>query len=92
MDEIVKAFLENGLFGVVAALAISFGWRMYRDRIASEKASQERIDKLTKDHQLEMQALEQRYITKAETWMQQFHDLARSGFEVADAVERRYGR
>lgn len=59
---------------------------------ALHEAQKERLREILAVHKEEMKALEERYITKAETWMQQYHDLAKAGFEIADAQERRYGR
>ena len=92
MEEIVKVLLQSGLLGAVTLIALLAARKLYLDLANSRKAFDERIDKLHTEHKAEMKALEERYITKAETWMQQYHDLAKTLAEIADAQERRYGR
>ncbi len=70
--------------------ALNKGHREETEKLYKEHA--DRISKILSEHKEEMKALEERYITKAETWMQQYHDLAKTLAEIADAQERRYGR
>lgn len=99
MSEIISKFLEYGVLGMIALLAMWVAWRkdrefndLTKEKDALHKEHAERLETLTTDHKNEMMALEERYITKAETWMQQHHELARAQNEVLTAMERRYGR
>jgi len=99
MEELISKFLEYGLLGVVALAAIWIAWRkdrenktLHEEKDEMHNAHAQQLETLVTDHKSEMMALEERYITKAETWMQQHHELARAQNEVLVAMERRYGR
>lgn len=94
-----EVLLQSGVLGVVTLVAFLVARKLYLDLAKARHAKDElhekhkaEIRQIHEDHKEEMKALEERYITKAETWMQQYHDLAKAGFEIADAQERRYGR
>jgi hypothetical protein len=96
---VVEVLLQSGVLGIVALIALLVARKLYLDLAKSRKAKDElhekhkaEINAIHERHKEEMKALEERYITKAETWMGQYHDLAKAGFEIADAQERRYGR
>jgi len=99
MQEIISKFLEYGVLGIIALLAMAVAWRKDRenktlndekDELHKEHAA--RLTTLAGEHKSEMMALEERYITKAETWMQQHYELSRAQNEVLTSMERRYGR
>jgi ABC-type nickel/cobalt efflux system permease component RcnA len=99
MTVIVSKFLEYGILGLIALLAIWFAWRKDRDNKTLNEEKDElhkehavQLGTITSDHKAEMMALEERYITKAETWMQQHYELSRAQNEVLTSMERRYGR
>ena len=99
MEELISTFLEYGLLGVIALAAIWVAWRkdrenkeMVEEKDALHAAHATRLETLITDHKSEMMALEERYITKAETWMQQHYELARAQNDVLVAMERRYGK
>lgn len=80
MDHVISAFLEYGLLGVVCLVALWFALKKDREAKAlSEEKDElhkhysERMEKQATDTKSEIIALEERYITKAETWMQQYH-------------------
>lgn len=76
----------------MALVAGWIAWRMYKDNTKLREDHNDRLMKLTEDHKNEMKALEERYITKAETWMAQYHELARAQTSVMDSIERRFTR
>lgn len=99
MSELISKFLEYGILGIIALAGVWIAWRKDRENKAlhEEKdelhtAHAERLETLVTDHKNEMTALEERYITKAETWMQQHHELASAQNELLVSLERRYGR
>ena len=80
MDHVISAFLEYGLLGVVALAALWFALKKDRaltisvdEKDALHKHYSTRMEKAAKEAKAEIIALEERYITKAETWMQQYH-------------------
>jgi hypothetical protein len=81
MIELLKDLAESGVIGLVAVIALRWAMRMYQD-----------MQKMQKAHQQAMEALRERLITKAETWMEKYHELAKAQNELLDAIERRYGR
>ena len=99
MSELISKFLEYGILGMIALLAMYIAFRKDRENLAlhEEKdalhtAHAERLETLVTDHKNEMTALEERYITKAETWMHRHHELASAQNELLVSLERRYGR
>jgi hypothetical protein len=91
-EAVSNIFLVHGPLGVMALVAGWIAWRMYKDNAKLREDHNERLVKLTEDHKNEMKALEERYITKAETWMAQYHELARAQTSVMDSIERRFQR
>jgi hypothetical protein len=75
--EIAKVFLQYGLLGAIAILALYYGWR--KDREAKAAAE---------DHQAEMTKFADRYISKAETWAARYEELARELKSLVDAIRR----
>jgi hypothetical protein len=88
-----------GPIGLVAGLAITAVVKLYRDRerdrklfakqLAEERAAceKERGERLA-----EMRLLEERYVTKAETWMNQYQEFSKAATAVVDAAMKRYRR
>lgn len=70
-----------GPLGVLALVAITAAVKLYRDR-----------EKERKEHAQEMRTLEERYIAKAETWMEKYQDFSKATTQVVDAAMRRYRR
>jgi Flp pilus assembly protein TadB len=90
-SEITKIFLQYGLLGAIAILALLYGWRKDREAKSAAEATQERIDAQAKEHQTEMAKLADRYIAKAESWSAQYHELARELKTMIDAIRRAPG-
>lgn len=89
--EFVKQLASYGLLGVVSAL---FGaWALSKDRQLTKERLQymEKLEAQAAAHKAEMHALEERYITKAETWMTKHHELMASMNDVMDRLEKRLG-
>lgn len=91
-EAVSNIFLVHGPLGVMAMVAGWIAWRMYKDNGKLRDEQKETLAKLHEDHKNEMKALEERYITKAETWMAQYHELARAQTSVMDSIERRFQR
>lgn len=89
--ELFKAIASYGLLGVVCAL---FGVIAFSK---DKQLTKERLEYMTKleakdaEHKSEMHALEERYITKAETWMGKYHELMGSMNEVMEQLTKRVG-
>lgn len=92
MNDIVGAFLEHGLLGVVTLIALWFAFKKDREATALHEAHAESTAALNATHKSEMEALQERYITKAETWMSKYHEMADSQNEVLISLERRWGK
>ncbi len=99
MGNVIGVFLEHGVLGVVALLAIWFAIRKDREvaSVVAEKdalhgAHAAAIAELNLTHKAEMEALQERYITKAETWMSKYHEMTDSQNDVLISLERRWGK
>lgn len=77
MTELLQSLGDYGAIGLIAIVALGWAYRLYRD--------------LQKERQ-RMDALRERYITKAETWMNKYHDMAKAQTSMLEAFERRYGK
>lgn len=89
---ISNAFLVYGPLGLVALVSLLAAYRFYLDK---EKANKEHAETLAAErdqHAQEMRAMEDRYITKAETWMEKNHELAASINQVLESISKRYDR
>lgn len=99
MDPLLKLFLQYGVVGAVAIAALWVAWRMFKDykaqteaRLADSKTHTDALATIGRDHANEMKALEERYIAKAEKWMEKNYDLARELAQIAELLERRWGK
>lgn len=80
-DTVLNAFLVHGPLGLIALLATLVAVKLYRDLQAERlKRDEERL------------ALEQRYITKVESFIEKNHELVKSSVALADAMQRRIDR
>lgn len=98
--EAVKIILESGVLGAVAVLSLGAAWRLYRDRQEAERRHATELAKLNAEHVLatrelrdqhgvEMATLRDRLVTKAESWMAKYYDLATA---IRETVERLGGK
>lgn len=88
-----------GPIGVLAAIAITAVVKLYRDRerdrrthvkqLLDERAS---FAKQLAEERAAYERLEERYITKAEKWMDKYQDFSKAVTAVVDAAMRRYRR
>ncbi len=92
MSQVVGAFLEHGLLGIVTLIALWFAFKKDRENVALHKDHAAATDAMNKEHKLEVTAIQERYITKAETWMAKYHEMASSQVDVLSALERRWGK
>lgn len=95
----LKSFLEHGLLGCVAILCIYWAVRKDRECTTQTKEHSSKIEELSashlekleaqdKAHQDEMRALGDRLITRSETMVEKYHDLARELKMLVDAMQR----
>lgn len=89
---ISNAFLVYGPLGLVALVSLLATVRFYRDKEAAAKEHATTLATERAKHAQEMRAMEDRYITKAETWMEKNHELASSINQVLESISKRYDR
>lgn len=89
--EFVKQLASYGLLGVVSALSIAIAVSKDRQLTKERLQYMEKLEAKDKAHADEMHALEERYITKAETWMAKYHELMGSMNEVMEQLTKRVG-
>jgi hypothetical protein len=75
-----KVLLVYGPLGAVCVISMLMTTKLYRDLIAERKA-----------HSEEMRAFQERYITKADTWMSQYHELQKRMADLVEAMSKRRG-
>jgi len=90
--KIASVLLVYGPLGVICILSLLFAWKKDRDLAKERVAFQNRIDDQSKAHHEELQTLQERFITKAETWMSKYGELATSMTAVLESFERKYPR
>lgn len=78
IEKIANAFLVYGPLGVVALLAIMFAIQKDRTLTKEREGFLNKLEETQTQHNAELHALEERYVTKAETWMNKYHELATS--------------
>lgn len=79
-DLIEKSLLVYGPLGATCAVSMLISLKLYKDLAAERKACRE-----------EMHALEERYITKADTWMTQYHELQKRMTDLIEAIGKKRG-
>lgn len=85
--KIANAILVYGPLGVIAFLAIIVAVQKDRELTKERNSFLSKQEELMANHQKEMQALEERYVTKAETWMNKYHELAMSQNSTIGALK-----
>ncbi len=78
MSELAKAFLDQGGFAVTALVALAGLWKVYRDA-ASDRAS----------HRIEMTAFQERYVTKADKWIEKHQEQNQELRRLLEAISLR---
>jgi len=89
---IAKAFLVYGPLGLICLISLLVTWRLYRDITAERDRHVKEMNASRDQHAQEMRNLEERYITKAETWMEKNHELAQSINQVLASISKRFER
>lgn len=89
--ELFKAIASYGLLGVVCALFGVIAFSKDKQLTKERLEYMEELKAQAAAHKAEMHALEERYITKAETWMAKHHELMASMNDVMDRLEKRLG-
>ena len=77
-ESVSKLLIVYGPLGVMALVAMLIAVRLYRD-LHTER----------KEHAEEMKTIQERYITKAETWMGKYQELYEKTIDLMEAVEKR---
>lgn len=77
-ETVSKLLIVYGPLGVMALVAMLIAVRLYRD-LQSER----------KEHTEEMKTMQDRYITKADTWMSKYQELYEKTIDLIDAIEKR---
>lgn len=90
-SEIVKIFLQYGLLGAITLAAGYWAWRKDREARVTADACQAKLEKQAAEYQVEMTKLADRYILKAESWSDKYHELARELKAMVDAIRRAPG-
>jgi Tfp pilus assembly protein PilN len=78
VEKIASAILVYGPLGVIAFLAIMVAVRKDMELTKERQAFLTKQEELMSKHQVELQSLEERFISKSETWMTKYHELATS--------------
>lgn len=76
---VAKALLVYGPLGIFCVISLATSIKLYRD-LQSERRT----------HAAEIHELQDRYIAKAETWMEKYHELAKSLNDVLESIAKRY--
>lgn len=79
--ELAKSLFVYGPLGIMALVSFGSTIKLYKD-LVRERAERAKA---------ESEMLE-RYIKKAETWMDKYHELAESMNKVLDSISRKYDR
>lgn len=78
---ITSALLVYGPLGIMTLVSMLVAAKLYRDR-ETERAA----------HRAELEKLQERHVTKAETWMGQYQELAKSLNTVLESISKRYDK
>lgn len=92
MDEVAGKLIVYGPLGIITLLMIIVTIQLYRDREADRKAHTAQLAAERAEHTAQMKVMEDKYVTKAESWMQKYHDLADAQNKVLDSLTRRSER
>lgn len=94
-----KMWLVWGPLGLYALVMTGFVIKLYRDNRADRAHYDAALTKERSDREVERKAfaedyrkLEDRLVTKAETWMTQYSNFSTVATKVVDAAMRRYRR
>lgn len=77
MGDAAKTLIESGVLGAVSIIALLACWRLYRDRQEAEKR-----------HAADLAAVRDRLVTKAESWMAKYYELADAFREAAISLRK----
>lgn len=89
--ELLKAIASYGALGAISAFALWVANNKDQQLTKERLEYMEKIEAAAATHKAEMHALEERYITKSETWMAKYHELMSSMNEVMDQLTKRVG-
>lgn len=96
MPPLAKILIIYGPLGILALIGCLVSLKLYRDARADRKAAQDQLEKERAQCELErrefveeLKKLEERYISKAETQVEKYHDLAKALNQVLDSAFKR---
>lgn len=101
--ETTKSWLAQGILGSVALLCLAGLIYLFRLLTAERKTHIDQLERLVTTHKTEIvqlatahkseqKILEERLVSKAETWMSQYHESNKAQTAVLTAMERRESR
>lgn len=85
--KIASALLIYGPLGIMCLLFIIIAIRKDMQLTKERERHDKTILELTDKHKVEMHALEERYVTKAETWVAKHQELATSQDETIKSLK-----
>lgn len=87
---IAKSLLVYGPLGVICVISLYVVCKLYRDSQADRVAFSSKLELLMANHAKEISELQERYINKAETWMEKYHELVKSLDAVLQSITQRF--
>lgn len=88
-EEISKALIIYGPLGIFCAVFLLGYIQKDRAMVIMQKEFLEKQEALQRSHSEEMKVLEERYITKAETWMEKYRERADAQHQLLDTLYRK---
>jgi len=91
IEDVLKTLLVYGPLGLFCALSLAGYLRKDRAMVKMQKDFLDKQEALMKSHKEEMAQMQERYITKAETWMEKYRERSEAQSNVIDALNKRQG-
>ncbi len=91
IEDVLKTLLVYGPLGLFCALSLAGYLQKDRAMVKMQKDFLDKQEALMKSHKEEMAQMQERYITKAETWMEKYRERSEAQSNVIDALNKRQG-
>jgi len=90
LEKLAESLLVYGPLGVISCASLFIA--VFKDRQLTKERQEflAKLEELNHKHQEEMQSLEERYITKAETWMTKYHEISVAQASVLEALTKKH--
>lgn len=85
-EVILKQLLAQGILGLFCGISMWVAWSKDREQKSDRKEYQEKLEEMAKAHKAEMNALLERYVSKSETWMSKYHEMAKAQDDTMSAM------